>query len=90
MSDHVMTTDERLKALRAELLATGPHLPPRERDHLEALLDKLEADREADREAAHTGVGESLNESAERFEVKHPSLSAALRNLGVSLANIGI
>ncbi|MFF3018902.1 DUF4404 family protein [Streptomyces sp. NPDC057939] len=86
MSDHVMETDERLKALRAELRASGSRLSPEEREHLEALLDRLEADREA----AHPGVGESLNHSAEKFEVKHPALAAALRNLGVSLANIGI
>ncbi|MFD6877105.1 MULTISPECIES: DUF4404 family protein [unclassified Streptomyces] len=86
MSDHVMATDEHLKALRAELLASGSRLSPEEREHLESLLDRLEADREA----AHTGVGESLNHSAEKFEVRHPALAAALRNLGVSLANIGI
>ncbi|MEV7723112.1 DUF4404 family protein [Streptomyces sp. NPDC087917] len=98
--------NDHLGALHEELRATGPRLSPGEREHLESLLGKLEADRDAaDRHAAdshtadrHTaahhpadpGVVDSLNEAAERFEVRHPSLSAALRTIGVSLANVGI
>ncbi|MER5779716.1 DUF4404 family protein [Streptomyces sp. NPDC002039] len=79
-------TREHLEALRAELRTTGAGLPTHEREHLEALLDRLEAD-EADEDP---GVSDSLHLAAERFEVKHPSLAATLRNIGVNLANIGI
>ncbi|MFD7094121.1 DUF4404 family protein [Streptomyces xanthophaeus] len=84
MSDH--TTDEHLEALRAQLRTTGPGLSPQEREHVGSLLDRLEADRAA----PDPGAAESLNHAAERFEVHHPALSAALRNIAVSLANIGI
>ncbi|MFJ9074680.1 DUF4404 family protein [Streptomyces sp. NPDC102278] len=76
-------TREHLEALRAELRTTGAALPGREREHLEALLDRLEADEDP-------GMTESLHLAAERFEVKHPSLAATLRTIGVNLANIGI
>ncbi|MET9605892.1 DUF4404 family protein [Streptomyces sp. NPDC006512] len=84
MSDH--TTKAHLEALRTELRTTGPGLPPAECAHLEALLDRLEADDAA----ADPGLAEYVNRAAEGFEAKHPSLSAALRSLGVNLANIGI
>ncbi|MFD3696852.1 DUF4404 family protein [Streptomyces sp. NPDC058646] len=83
MSDHV--TKEHLEALREELRTRGSHLSPQEREHLEALLRGLEADAAAD-----PGVAQALQHAAERFEVNHPSVAAALRNIGVSLANIGI
>ncbi|GHA00316.1 DUF4404 family protein [Streptomyces subrutilus] len=84
MSDR--TTHEHLEALREELRTSGSRLSPQDRAHLEALLE----DAAADDAAADPGVTQSLNHAAERFEVDHPSLSAALRNIGVSLANIGI
>ncbi|MFJ9343244.1 DUF4404 family protein [Streptomyces sp. NPDC101733] len=53
--------------------------------------DPHTADRHtAEHHTADPGVVDSLNEAAERFEVRHPSLSAALRTIGVSLANVGI
>ncbi|MFD3555842.1 DUF4404 family protein [Streptomyces goshikiensis] len=76
-----------LEALREEVRTTDSRLTPQERAHLESLLDGLAADRAA---ADDPGMATSLNHAAERFEVHHPSLAAALRNLGISLANIGI
>ncbi|MFE9841536.1 DUF4404 family protein [Streptomyces goshikiensis] len=85
MSNHA--TNAHLEALREEVRATNSRLTPQERAHLESLLDDLAADRAA---ADAPGTATSLNHAAERFEVRYPSLAAALRNLGVSLANIGI
>ncbi|MFD7631812.1 DUF4404 family protein [Streptomyces sp. NPDC059851] len=79
--------DDHLEALRSRLAATGDRgLTPAECEELRLLLARAERDGAAD----DPGLVESLEDAALRFDARHPSLSAALRTVGVNLANIGI
>ncbi|MFJ7263058.1 DUF4404 family protein [Streptomyces globosus] len=79
--------DDHLEGLRARLAAPGEHgLTPAEHEELQRLLQRAGRDG-----AQHDdGLAESLEGAAVRFEARHPSVSAALRTVGVNLANLGI
>ncbi|CAL9339748.1 hypothetical protein SUDANB120_00244 [Streptomyces sp. enrichment culture] len=79
--------DDHLDALRARLAAAGEQgLTPAEQEELRRLLDRAGRDGARD----DPGLAESLEEAAAGFEARHPSVSAALRTVGVNLANLGI
>ncbi|AXE24799.1 hypothetical protein C0216_16280 [Streptomyces globosus] len=78
---------DHLEGLRARVAAGGEHgLTPAEHEELQRLLDRAGRDGARD----DPGLAESLEEAALRFEARHPSVSAALRTVGVNLANLGI
>ncbi|MBF7730814.1 DUF4404 family protein [Pseudomonas sp. N040] len=81
---------QQLQQLRDQL-ANNPPLDADERASLVALLQEIEANLV---ETAETEQNESLvdgvNLAIERFEVSHPTLTATLRNILQSLANMGI
>lgn len=80
-----------LDALREEY-DRNPPATVEEKADLEALMQQIQARLEL--ENAHAIQSDSLvdgvNLAAERFEVSHPSLAGALRNIMQTLGSIGI
>jgi hypothetical protein len=80
-----------LDALREEY-DRNPPATVEEKADLEALMQQLQARLEL--ENAHATQSDSLvdgvNLAAERFEVSHPGLAGALRNIMQTLGSIGI
>lgn len=80
-----------LRLLREEL-ERNPPATVQERADLEVLMEQIQARIEL--ENAHATQSDSLvdsvNLAAERFEVSHPGLTGALRNIIQTLGNIGI
>lgn len=80
-----------LDALRDEY-DRNPPATVEEKADLEALMQQLQARLEL--ENAHATQSDSLvdgvNLAAERFEVSHPGLAGALRNIMQTLGSIGI
>ena len=80
-----------LHALREEV-TRNPPATPQEKAELEALMQQIQARIEL--ENAHATQSDSLvdgvNLAAERFEVSHPGLAGALRNIIQTLGSIGI
>lgn len=81
---------QQLQQLHNEL-ASNPPLSDEERASLITLLQDIEANLAT---PASGGQDESLvdgvNLAIERFEVSHPTVTATLRNILQSLANMGI
>ncbi|MFC0252414.1 DUF4404 family protein [Massilia consociata] len=83
----------RLKALHRQLQETGEIDP-----ELETLLRQLDGDiekvleRRAEQELDNNtyGLSSRTQELAARFNVRHPTVSTGLRELGNILANMGI
>ena len=61
------------------------------RRKLQTLVENIQSriDRPGDAEESHTLV-ENLREAVEHFEVEHPTLTAVLNDLMMTLSNMGI
>ncbi|MFD3548218.1 DUF4404 family protein [Streptomyces sp. NPDC058655] len=86
MPQHELRTS--LTALRAQ--AADPALPPQDREHLEALLGRLEAAAAREDHCGEPGLLEGLNLSLARFEVEHPRIGATLNSIAQSLTSMGV
>jgi hypothetical protein len=61
-----------------------------ERDELRSLVDRLDDVLAESDEPGHDGLVEQLEESAIRFEGRHPTVAAVIRSAVDTLAGYGI
>jgi len=81
-----------LEKLHKELEQTDD-LDEESRQHLQHLMDdiRLALDREGDSTPEHyESLGNQLTEGIQRYEISHPSLTAAMRHALDILSGIGI
>ncbi|SDU87552.1 DUF4404 family protein [Pseudomonas mucidolens] len=80
---------EQVNILR-EQLEQDPPLPLEKRQALEALLAKFELQLELEPATQPPSISDDVNRAVEGFELDHPGIAATLRNIVVTLGNIGI
>ncbi|SEN00251.1 protein of unknown function [Pseudomonas sp. ok272] len=80
---------EQLNTLR-EQLEQNPPLTTEEREHLQELMLKIDAQIKLEAASPDTSLADGVNLAVERFELEHPALAATLRNIMQTLGNIGI
>lgn len=81
---------QQLQQLR-DHLASNPPLDDQERASLMALVREIEGSLSTPGEAQQEeSLVDGVNLAIERFELSHPTLTATLRNILQSLANMGI
>lgn len=80
---------EQVNILR-EQLNQEPPLPPEKREALEALLAKLEVQLELKPAILPPSIVDDVNRAVEGFELDHPGITGTLRNIVITLGNIGI
>lgn len=81
---------DQLIALREQLDQT-PTLNLEERDRVHQLMQQIESEialEEATQE--RPSMVDSINVAAETFEAEHPTVAGVLRNIAVTLSNIGV
>ena len=80
---------EQLDTLR-EQLEKNPPLSEKEREDLNQLAARIDAEIKLENATQDNSLADSLNLAVERFEVEHPTLAGTLRNIVQTLGNIGI
>lgn len=80
---------EQLKTLR-EQLEQNPPLNETERADLEALAQQIQSQLELESVTQDPSLADGVNLAVERFELEHPGIAGTLRNIVVTLGNIGI
>lgn len=80
---------EQLNTLR-EQLEQNPPLNPEERADLEALAQQIQSQIELESVTQDASLADGVNLAVERFELEHPGIAGTLRNIVVTLGNIGI
>ncbi|AIS18125.1 DUF4404 family protein [Pseudomonas rhizosphaerae] len=74
----------------SEQLEKNQTLSLEEREDMRALMEQIKARMELENATADPSVADSVNLAVERFEVDHPGVAGALRNIVQTLGNIGI
>lgn len=80
---------KQLETLR-EQLEQNPPLSLEERQHLQELMQQIEAEMQLEAVTPDNNLVDGVNLAVERFEVDHPGLTATLRNIVQSLQSMGI
>ena len=80
---------EQLDTLR-EQLEKNPPLSEKEREDLNQLAARIDAQIKLENAMQDHSLADNLNLAVERFEVEHPTLAGTLRNIVQTLGNIGI
>ncbi|TWC15749.1 MULTISPECIES: DUF4404 family protein [unclassified Pseudomonas] len=80
---------ERLVALR-EQLDQKPPLSGPERENLQQLMVRIEAEIQLENALQDTNLVDGVKLAVERFEVSHPAVAGTLRNIMLTLGNMGI
>lgn len=80
---------QQLDTLR-EQLEQNPPLSLEERDHLQGLMQKIDAQIKLETATPDASLADGVNLAVERFELEHPALAGTLRNIVQTLGNIGI
>ena len=80
---------EQVNILR-EQLNQEPPLPLEKREALEALIAKFEVQLELEPATQPPSISDDVNLAVERFELDHPGIAGTLRNIVITLGNIGI
>lgn len=80
---------EQVNILR-EQLEQEPPLPSEKREALEALLAKFEVQLELEPATQAPSIADDVNRAVESFELDHPGIAGTLRNIVITLGNIGI
>lgn len=80
---------DQLDELR-EQLDKNQTLSLEEREDMRALMEQIKARMELESATADNSVADNVNMAVERFEVDHPGVAGALRNIVQTLGNIGI
>ncbi|MCJ8205789.1 DUF4404 family protein [Pseudomonas sp. RGM2987] len=80
---------EQLDTLREQLDQTPPLSEP-EREHLHQLMAQIEAEIQLENQLQDTNLVDGVNLAVESFELKHPAIAGTLRNIVLTLGNIGI
>lgn len=85
----VRELQEQLDTLR-EQLEKNPPLSEKEREDLNQLAARIDAEIKLENATQDNSLADNLNLAVERFEVEHPTLAGTLRNIVQTLGNIGI
>ncbi|MDU9390350.1 DUF4404 family protein [Pseudomonas sp. zfem002] len=80
---------QQLDTLR-EQLEQNPPLSLEEREHLQQLMQQIDAQIKLEAAIQDNNLVDGVNLAVERFEVDHPGLTATLRNIVQSLQSMGI
>jgi hypothetical protein len=81
---------EQLIALR-EQLDQNPTLSLEERERVQDLMQQISSEIELERATQERpSMVDSINVAAETFEAEHPTVAGVLRNIAVTLGNIGV
>jgi hypothetical protein len=80
---------ERLVALR-EQLDQEPPLSGPERENLQQLMVRIEAEIQLENALQDTNLVDGVKLAVERFEASHPAVAGTLRNIMLTLGNMGI
>ncbi|MGN8277766.1 DUF4404 family protein [Pseudomonas sp. SMV71] len=80
---------EQLDTLRKQLDQDPPLSGP-EREHLHQLMAQIEAEIQLENQLQDTNLVDGVNLAVESFELKHPAIAGTLRNIVLTLGNIGI
>jgi len=78
-----------LNTLR-EQLEQNPPLSLEEREHLQVLMQQIEAQIKLETATLDASLADGVNLAVERFEIDHPAIAGTLRNIVQTLGNIGI
>ncbi|WP_168233447.1 DUF4404 family protein [Pseudomonas veronii] len=80
---------EQVNILR-EQLEQEPPLPAKKREALEALLAKFEVQLELEPATQPPSISDDVSQAAIEFDAEHPVISGTLRNIMITLGNMGI
>lgn len=81
---------EQLIALR-EQLDQNPTLSLEERERVQDLMQQISSEIELEKATQERpSMVDSINVAAETFEAEHPTVAGVLRNIAVTLGNIGV
>ncbi|MGB3127543.1 MAG: DUF4404 family protein [Pseudomonas sp.] len=80
---------EQVNILR-EQLNQEPPLPQEKREALEELIAKFEVQLELEPATQSPSIADDVNRAVEGFELDHPGIAGTLRNIVLTLGNIGI
>ncbi|WP_434610595.1 DUF4404 family protein [Pseudomonas sp. D2-30] len=80
---------EQLDTLR-EQLEQDPPLSELERENLQELMVQLEGEIQLENALQNPSLADGVNLAVERFEVDHPGIAGTLRNIMLTLGNMGI
>ncbi|SDY29882.1 DUF4404 family protein [Pseudomonas salomonii] len=80
---------DQVRELR-EQLNSDPLMSAEKRDELESLIAELEVQEPLEGAIQDPSIADGVNLAVERFELDHPGIAGTLRNIVVTLVNIGI
>jgi len=80
---------DQLNTLR-EQLEQNPPLSPEEREHLQVLMQQIDAQIKLETSTQDANLADGVNLAVERFELEHPAIAVTLRSIVQTLGNIGI
>lgn len=80
---------EQLNAL-SEQLDKNPPLSEEERQNLLSLMAQIKSEIELEAAAKESNLVDQVNLVIERLEIEHPAIAGALRNIVMTLGNIGV
>ncbi|MHC8285286.1 DUF4404 family protein [Pseudomonas sp. XS1P51] len=80
---------EQLNTLR-EQLEQNPPLSEVEREDLHTLMQQIELEIELETKTQDSSLADGVNLAVERFELEHPAIAGTLRNIVLTLGNMGI
>ncbi|TYK59874.1 DUF4404 family protein [Pseudomonas synxantha] len=81
--------EEQVEILRGQL-EQEPPLSEEKRKALEALIAKFELQLELEPATQTPSISDDVNQAAIEFDAEHPVISGTLRNIMITLGNIGI
>jgi hypothetical protein len=73
-----------------EQLEQNPPLTEEERADLHTLMEQIQAEMAVETATQNNNLADGVNLAVERFELEHPGIAGTLRNIVLTLGNIGI
>jgi hypothetical protein len=71
-------------------LIDHPELPAEKREALEELVAKFDMQLQLEPATQTPSIADDVNRAVEGFELDHPGIAGTLRNIVITLGNIGI
>lgn len=71
-------------------LEDNPELPAEKRQALEELIARFDVQLELEPATQTPSIADDVNRAVESFELDHPGIAGTLRNIVITLGNIGI
>ena len=81
--------EEQVEILRGQL-EQDPPLSDEKREALQELIAKFEVQLELEPATQSPSISDDVNKAAIEFDAEHPVISGTLRNIMITLGNIGI